>query len=126
MANGDLSLGIVSAGSTQTSSADVTICSWTVPNNTTVRVAVNCIVQKVVDSTIKSSYVLTATLKKATGDVSIAAGPTTIRTEVSSAAMTITMGVSGNNIIIKTATPDGTYHRVSAFIEAYIVEQAIS
>lgn len=126
MANGDKKLGLVTTGAIQTSSGSYGVCSWTMSENITARIEAYCIVQKTTNKNSKSSYKLTATVRKDTGDASITSGPTVVATEESSAAMTVTMTTSGSDVSIVTATPDGSTFRVTCFMKVYEIEQTVT
>jgi len=125
MVDGQLIQGKQTVGSVQTISDDIEICSWVVPENTTARVEVHCIVQQATDYTAKSSYKIIATIRRDAGNVSIISGPTVINVEESSIAMTATLFASGSSLTVLTDTADGESHRVTCFMDIYSVEQEL-
>jgi len=126
MANGLIISGIQITGNVQTANKDIEICTWTMPENTTARVEVYCIVQKVNDISVKNSFMLAATVRKTGIAVaSIISGPTKYQEE-GVASLDITISTDGNDIVVLTSTFDVYIHRLSAFMDIYSIEQSIS
>jgi hypothetical protein len=124
MANGDVIVGKVSAGSVQTRGNRV-ICEWDVPENTTARVEVHCIVQQVYEPSVKEVYVLTATIRRDSGNVSVSSGPTERRTNGVAAGISVTINDSGSYVQASSTASDGEDYRISCFMDIYSVEQVV-
>ena len=127
MADGDLICGNVVAGIKKISTNSYTICSWTVPENTTARLEAHCVAQQTDDPDVKGSFSIIATVRRSgSANPTISSGPTEVRTDESAATMSLTMSVNGTDIAVETISADGNEYLMTCFLEMYSVVQTLA
>ena len=125
MADGQLIAGMQTAGSAESASGDVTICSWEIPQNTTVRVEIVCELQRTTSSS-KSTYILAGMFYRIAGNATLIDSTIKYNEEGSTAGYEVVLTTDGTSVIAKTASPDGNTYRVVGYMKIYSVEQTIT
>jgi len=124
MADGQLTNGMQVVGSVEASSNGITVCSWDIPEDTSARVEVTCLLQKTTGA-VNTSYKLATNVYNLDGYATLVGDIIKYNEEGSTSGFEVTLDVNNNSIYATTTSTDGDTYRVVCLMDVYSVEQTI-
>jgi len=118
MINNQLTFGQSVANSIETALTDQTVCSYTIPENTVVRLEAFCILQRKNSGGVGTTFKLVCHSFRQFGNAYIINTEQKIQEE-GSAGLDVTFEISGTDVILKTTSPDTNTYRVSCNLAVY-------
>lgn len=106
------------AGSVETNLGDITVCSYNLSDNNSIRVEVYCVLQRTNSST-KTTFRLYTNITKIS---SILYTDTIYKThEEGSTGLDVTLNITDNTVEAVTTSPDGNTYRVACIMKIYSI-----